>query len=481
MEIDLELSRMKNRTQKSNYFTRHFRKLGPAGFCLLATALANDAKADFFKTNIVNNTSYSWDAPNWSTSPNGPFTSSWTPGAFAEFVGGSGDTYTVTVNASESMAGLYMGSGGSATTVVIADAGHGTGSLNIAAGPAQATQNGFSWLTQAFDNNPGVFSITAPMTGAGGVEEESGGGGTGHLQFFGNNSYLGGTLFTSSTTFNDYNNNNSFGATSSQIGFDATTFTIMENDGPSTVNIANPVQIIGTGTGVDFIGNSSTFSGNWYLGGGSTAVNIRNNGVGTTLTLSGVLSSTTGAVTYSGANAGTILLSGVNTYTGNTVVGSAGDTAITVQLGAANAIAQSGSVVLAGGTLTAGGFNQANTGTLGLTASSSLLFGATGTTALSFANSTGLTWSGTLDLADWQGNAVADGGSSTDTLEVGLNQFGLTPAQLADIEFDNNPATKGSAGLDPNGYVEELPEPSTVTLGVIGGLALVANIRRRMA
>jgi hypothetical protein len=250
----------------------------------------------------------------------------------------------------------------------------------------------------------------------------------------------------------------------------------MNNTGPSTVNIANPVQTIGT-TGVNFIGNSATMSGNWFLGGGSSAINIRNNGVGTTETLSGVLSGTTGSVTYSGANGGTILLSGVNTYTGPTVIGVTGDTAVTVQLGAVNAIGQSLGLTLAGGTLSAGGFNQAMAGTLGMTASSTLKFGATANTAISFTGATA-SWTGTLNLADWQGNSVADGGTSTDTLQF---TSALSSAELADIEADGNPATLGEAIQDPNGYVEFVPEPSTIALGVMGGFSMIWSIRRRLA
>ncbi len=97
-------------------------------------------------------------------------------------------------------------------------------------------------------------------------------------------------------------------------------------------------------------------------------------------------------MTYSGANGGIILLSGVNTYTGPTAVGVSGDTSITVQAGVANAISTSSSLILAGGTFSAGGYNQALTGTLGLTASSSLMFGASSGVAMSFANSSAVSW-----------------------------------------------------------------------------------------
>ncbi len=268
----------------------------------------------------------------------------------------------------------------------------------------------------------------------------------------------------------DYNNNSSFGT--GNIGYGGTTFSIMENQGPTTVNIANNVQLFGT-TGVNFIGNSSTMSGNWNLGGGANVANIRNNGVGTTLTISGIMSNTTGTVTFSGANNGIIKLTGANTYAGPTAVGVSGATAVTLLLGAANTLTNSSKITLAGGTLRLGGINQAMTGTtLGLTASSALYFD--GANSLSFANSSGQTWTAglTLDLADWI--------AGTTSLEFGTSVSGLTSAQLAEIEFDANPLTKGSAYLDANGYV--VPEPSSVALGVLGGLgglAMFWNVRRR--
>src|SRR5208283_6158845 len=111
-----------------------------------------------------------------------------------------------------------------------------------------------------------------------------------------------------------------------------------------------PIQTI-VATSVNFIGNGVTMSGTWYLGGGSSAINIRNNGVGTVVTLSGAMSGTSGKVTFSGANGGTIVLSGANSYTGPTAVGVSGDTNVRLTLGAANTIASSSSVIMNGGTL----------------------------------------------------------------------------------------------------------------------------------
>jgi hypothetical protein len=272
-------------------------------------------------------------------------------------------------------------------------------------------------------------------------------------------------LFTSSSTFVDYNNNNSFGAVSSQIGYDGTTFSIMDNTGPSTVNIANPVQVIGT-TGINFIGNSATMSGSMTLG--ANTVNLRNNGVGTTETLSGSISGT-GTVTFSGAHGGFFALGAQNPFSGTVVVGSSGDTAVTLQLAAPNALSGASQLTLSGGTLNLGGLSQNMfSTTLGLTASSTIDFTSSASTLL-LANSSGLAWTGTLDLVNWN--------PAVDTLVFGGGSSGLTAAQLDDIEF--NGADLGSAGINANGGVTIVPEPPTVILGVVGGLAMMWRLRRR--
>jgi fibronectin-binding autotransporter adhesin len=474
----MKITAMKNH-KKSKHSVQKSLAIGSSGLCLLFAVLANNAQAansQYFTTAVANGGSYSWDADNWSTiSASSPFASPWIAGDFARINGGAGDTYTVTVNASESMAGLYDDNTGTANNLVIADAGSGTGSLNITAtGDSPVTQNGFTWAAQGFLTAANTVTITATIAGSGGVEEEAGGG---HLQMYGNNTFTGGFLADSSSTFIDYNQNNSFGT--GQIGFDNTTFAIMENTGTGVV-IGNNVQTM-LASGVNFIGNSVTYTGNWYLGGSTYAISLRNNGVGTTVALNGVLSATSGAVTFSGANGGIISLGGQNTYTGTTTVGVSGDANFTLLMGTANALANSSSLILAGGKFSAGGFSQ-TMHTLGMTVSSTLAFGATSGTALSFTGP-GAAWtaSTTLNLSDWQGNNIADGGTSTDTLQIGTTSTALTSAELADIEFDGNASTKGLAALDANGYVEELPEPPTILLGLAGGLSLLWRARRRTA
>jgi autotransporter-associated beta strand protein len=161
-------------------------------------------------------------------------------------------------------------------------------------------------------------------------------------------------------------------------------------------------------------------------------------------------------------NPGILALTAVNTYSGPTTI-----TAGRLQLGVANAIASSSSLIMNGGTMDPGGFNQAMASTtLGLTASSTIDFGA-GASELDFANSAALTWTGVLNLANWNG--------SIDALRIGVDGTGLTSAQLADIEF--NGAGLGSARINALGFIV-IPEPSTAVLGLLGMLGVWASRRR---
>lgn len=110
-------------------------------------------------------------------------------------------------------------------------------------------------------------------------------------------------------------------------------------------------------------------------------------------------------------------------------------------------------MVMAGGILDPGGFHHTiGSTTLGLAADSVIDFGA-GPSELDFANGSSLTWTGTLNLTNWD--------STKDTLRFGTDATGLTVGQLAEIEF--NGTGLGTAQLDANGYL--VAAPSTVLLG----------------
>jgi hypothetical protein len=128
-------------------------------------------------------------------------------------------------------------------------------------------------------------------------------------------------------------------------------------------------------------------------------------------------------------------------------------------------------VTLDGGTLDVSGFNQAITSAkLTLNANSTIDFGTDGS-EIDFANSSSVSWIGTLTLANWD--------PTKDKLRFGTDDTGLTSPQLSAIAFDDG--ITQVVGLDGSGYLVTVPEPSTIALGLMGGLAFVGTaIRRRL-
>ncbi len=272
------------------------------------------------------------------------------------------------------------------------------------------------------------------------------------------------TYFNSATSFGTGPIKNVYAAANSMAALLGT--------GGSTITLPNDFQVTVSGNGFNFAADPNTpvvSTGSWAIG--ASNVVIKNNGNSTSpLTIAGPITGTAG-VTFSGANGGSINLTSAKAYSGSTTVGVSGATNISVVLGAANTIASSSSVILAGGMLNPGGFNQAMSATtLGLTANSVLDYIA-GVSEVDFANSSALSWGAgtTLNLANWD--------YSTTKLRFGTDSTGLTAAQLAAIEF--NGSGLGTAHLDANGYVS-VPEPSTIVLLLLS--SLVAGVRcRRVA
>lgn len=239
-----------------------------------------------------------------------------------------------------------------------------------------------------------------------------------------------------------------------------------ENAGINIHNNLDFSQAVSSTPGLSISANQvsggTTFSGNVTLG--TKAVTL--DAGGTLVKLTGVISGS-GSLFVEGS--ATLELTGANTYTGATTVVNG-----KLLLGTANTIASSRRVILGVANLDLGGFSHAmgNT-TLQLTGNSSINFSGSAN-SISFANSSGLSWSGILNLADWSGN-----GYTGTQLRFDSSSGGLTAAQLAEIEFDGNAATLGEAGIDANGFITEAPEPSSLLVGLLGGLGMIWTSRRR--
>lgn len=387
---------------------------------------------------------YSWDAANWSSSSSGPYTVNWASNTFAWF--GASPSYTVTVNTNESMAGLFLDAAGNLT---INDAGNNTGSLNISTNGGDDINNVdnsyFQGFLCSYSSGSANVIINAPVTGAGGIEQE----GYGNLSLFGTNTFTGGTELTGGQNIY-FNNPYAFGTGHIVIGAYSTDSALVNNTS-SALTIANSFYFAEDGDSVilaNAAGASTTYSGPVDLGASGTMTIQSSTG---TNILSGVISDGANLVLI---NSSPLILSGANTYTGGTTLGGG-----TVLLGAANVIASSSGLTLDGGTLDPGGFNQ-SIGPVTLSANSTIDFEA-GASELDFANSASTTWSGTLNLANWN--------PATDKLRFGTDATGLTAAQLQSFEF--NGASAPTAQLDANGYLV-IPQPITLLQPALSGTNL---------
>jgi fibronectin-binding autotransporter adhesin len=436
-----------------------------AGVCLLSAPFAYDAGAQVYTWNPQGNAPYTsvmsgnWGDSAWSPG-DGTTTGTpvgWLAGALAEFGPNTQipSFYTITMNADQSVAGLYNGYLKNYSCYMTIS---GPGALNLPIGQCYFGINDSSGSA-----GDGITIINSVISGLGTITMANHGSSGGELYLNGANTYAGGTALGYSvdswggTIY--FNNKASFGT--GAISLNQGSGSTLAVQGTSAITLTNRFVNNQTGGRLNIVGNAAgvTFSGPWALGthsmsigsGGSAADNV---------IISGVVSGTGGLTKF---GLGNLTLSGANTYTGPTTISEG-----TLKLGRANAIATSSTVIMNGGVLDPGAFNQALSSTkLGLTSASTINFGG-GAIELDFADSSSLTWSGTLNLANWD--------SGTDKLRIGTNSTGLTDAQLALIEF--NGANLGVARLDPNGIIL-IPEPSTAVLGLLGGLGILWMVRRR--
>jgi fibronectin-binding autotransporter adhesin len=156
------------------------------------------------------------------------------------------------------------------------------------------------------------------------------------------------------------------------------------------------------------------------------------------------------------------------------------DSGGTLQLAADNQIGNSTGLILNGGTFRTGtsstGFSD-TLGTLTLSASSTIDLGAytTGSRQLTFANSSAVTWTGTLTITNWQGVAM----QSSDVAEILFGTGGLTSTQLGQVYFANQ-SINGGALIGVNGELVPVPEPRVYAAAVALLAAVGWRERRRL-
>jgi hypothetical protein len=99
-------------------------------------------------------------------------------------------------------------------------------------------------------------------------------------------------------------------------------------------------------------------------------------------------------------------------------------------------------------------------------------FGATGFRQLTFDNSSGITWTGTLTITNWQGAIW----TSSEFTEILFGVGGLTSTQLGQIRFANQNNVTG--GLLGTGELVPVPEPQ-VYVAVLALLGFVGWRERK--
>jgi len=388
---------------------------------------------------------------------------------------------TITLDATTKMTVQHTSGGSNRSTVNIT----GAGDLEIG-GNQQETYFG--------NVDPATIHILA----AGRIR--IGAGGNVNLQgTLGNSAVTNNGNVTTGLTFQVDNANFTSGFT--QTGTGGTSF-----DGANTVSLTadnsgyTGATRITTGTGTMSIGNGGT-TGAWGAVINFTSTGNLNFNRSNAYNHSAAITQTAGGGKVNKLGGGTLTMSGAvsNTYTGLTDVQNgemdlsktAAATAITgptkVRSGATlkllgtNQIADASAMELNGGTFSSNNNNE-TLGVLTLTDNSVVDLGAGSLGLLTFANSSGATWTGgkTLTINNWDGNPA---GGGTEQIKFDTSNAALTVGQLAQVFFQNPagfPAgtyTAGFASGNP-GELVPTPEPGSIALLGIGSLAALRRRRR---
>jgi fibronectin-binding autotransporter adhesin len=253
-----------------------------------------------------------------------------------------------------------------------------------------------------------------------------------------------------------------------------------------TLANAGSASSIGTNDSIVLAGSSAANAVFDYTGGNVTIDRslVLNNGGGTINMASPSTTMTmTGSASGSGAlvlSEGTMVLSNAGTPDSFAPASIQVDSGATLQLGANNQIGNSTGLILNGGTFIVGtssaGYSE-TLGTLTLSASSTIDLGsyATGLRQLSFADSSAITWTGTLTIANWQGLTR----QSSDVAEILFGTGGLTSTQLGQIYFANQ-GINGGVLVGASGELAPIPEAEVYWGALAVVLAVAYRERRRL-
>lgn len=283
------------------------------------------------------------------------------------------------------------------------------------------------------------------------------GNGSGQGEIAGVISGTGGVLKTGSGTWVLSGANSYFGTTRVDAG------TLIIASGGS---LASSTNLIVNGGTLAFKNTAQTVAS---LSGTGGTINF---GSGHVLTIA-----QTGSKTYSGTftGVGSLVVSGAETLTlsggGSVTGGLQVQYGATLKLGANNGVANFSTVTLNNGTFSLGTYSYTSTAGLQiLSGGGTIDFGTGAGTHLTFGDSSGYAWSGSLSLVNFT--------PGVDSIRFGNSGSGLSIAQLQSINF----GAGFQASIDANGFVTgtAIPEPSQVAaLMAVAALGLAFYRRKR--
>jgi fibronectin-binding autotransporter adhesin len=408
---------------------------------LLGLAPGSNAQTGFAQWWDNNGTSPAgsgiWDTttPNWTTSATlTASTVAFTNGNFALFSAGSGAVGSNTITVATAVTAAGIGNSTSNGTVVGAAitnlAFSGPGSINLPPGP---------WSIEC-GATANTMYFYVPITGPGGIVQHN----NGAFELLGTNTYSGGTTVTGGQIL-WYNNNASFG-TGPITNTGASSLEIVAGVS-GVITLPNAIAL-NTASVLNFASGNTTCTGPVTLG---ATTQLKNNGASTTtLTMSGPISGAFG-INYQCANGGKMVLSGPNTYTGATAIGTSG-TATIVSVSNINSVtspAQQTSSSLGKPSSAAAGTIAIGSTTVGAT----MIYTGVGETSDRVINLAGTTGGATLEM-DGAGPLVltqpftaTGAGSKTLTLQGTSTATNTVMGPIVDNSSANKTAlTKAQAG-----------------------------------